>query len=182
MPIGWKFTRATGRDWYTNSVNYRALLGKELVYPGECKRGGACGDTGFHLGKTIRGAGIYSSPRAIFKCWYSRRDVLGEDEDKVRVSRLRVLEKVPAWRAYGPRGRRLEDFIDSLGDIPWFAHVGKPIKKPAWVKRLVYVDDFGELPRKMPKMREPYCYSLYVMVPELVILLGGRPDGTWSGG
>ena len=140
MPMGWKFTRSNGTDWRTGEVDYRASVGKELVYPGNCEVEDACG---YHLGKTLRGAGEYAKPEAIFKCSYSRRDVLGEDEHEVRVSRLRVLEEVPAWKGYGPRGRRVQAFIESLGDIPWFAHVGEPFVKPPWAKEMKQVDGWA---------------------------------------
>ena len=138
--MGWKFTRSNGTDWRTGRVDYRSFIGKELVYPGGCEKGDACGDTGYHLGKTLRGAGKYAKPEAVFRCSYSRRDLLGEDEHKVRVSRLTVLGEVPAWKGYGPRGRQVQAFIDSLKDIPWFAHVGEPINGPTWAGEISQVD------------------------------------------
>ena len=137
---GWKFTRKDGTDHYTGEVNYRENIGKELVHPSpDAESTDACGE-GYHLGKTLKGAGQYSAPGAVFRCEYSRKDVLGEDEFKVRVSRLKVLEEVPAWKGYGPRGKQVQAFIDSLADIPWFENVGKPYDKPDWCEKMETVD------------------------------------------
>lgn len=138
--IGWKYTRENGTDYYTGKVNYRKHIGKELKHPHpDTTSGNACSE-GFHLGKTLKGAGEYCEPKAIFKCSYSRKDVLGEDEYKVRVSRLRVLSEEPVWKGYGPRGRQYLKFLEELKTIPWFENVGKAYKKPAWAKKMKTVD------------------------------------------
>jgi hypothetical protein len=140
VPTGWKFAQEDGTDHYTGTINYRGNVGKELAHPDpDTKSADACG-CGYHLGKTLRGAGEYSSPGAVFRCSYSRRDVLGEDEYKVRVSRLTVLEEVPAWKGYGPRGKRVQDFIDSLADVPWLDNVGEPYEPPSWATEMKQVN------------------------------------------
>jgi hypothetical protein len=137
---GWKYTRQDGTDHHGGTVNYRENIGKEMVHPlPDMESTDACGQ-GYHLGKTLKGAGGYGAPGAVFRCEYSRRDVLGEDEYKVRVSRLTVLEEVPAWKGYGPRGKQVQAFIGSLVDILWFENVGKPFKKPAWCLKMEQVD------------------------------------------
>ena len=142
MPIGWKYTRADGTDHFSGTVNYKAAIGKTLKHPcPDLESKAACGE-GYHLGKTLRGAGEYGAPNAIFKCEYSRRDVLGEDQYKVRVSELKVLAEVERWRGFGRRGKQVLAFIDSLSTIPWFANAGKPYKKPQWAKELEQVDSW----------------------------------------
>ena len=142
MPNGWKFTRADGTDHRTGTINYRDNIGREMVHhwPDTGSKD-VCGE-GYHLGKTLKGAGTYCAPGAVFRCSYSRKDVLGEDDDKVRVSRLTVLEEVPAWKGYGPRGKQVQAFIDSLSSIPWFENVGQPYEKPAWAKEIKWVDSW----------------------------------------
>ena len=137
---GWKFTKANGTDHYSGKVNYRKYIGKELIHPcPNTSSKNACGE-GFHLGKTLRGAGEYGVPDAIFRCSYTRKDVLGEDKHKVRVSRLKVLSEEPVWKGYGPWGKQYLSFLDSLKDIKWFENVGKPYKKPEWAKKIKMVD------------------------------------------
>jgi hypothetical protein len=141
MPNGWKYTRADGTDHNSGTVDYRAAIGKELVHPHPDMNTNACGQ-GYHLGKTLRGAGVHGKPESIFRCSYSRKDVLGEDENKVRVSRLRVLEEVPTWKGYGPRGRQVLALIESLPGVPWFSQVGKPYDKSQWAKAMETVDSW----------------------------------------
>ena len=140
---GWKFTKANGTDHYSGKVNYRKYIGKELIHPcPNTSSKNACGE-GFHLGKTLRGAGEYGVPDAIFRCSYTRKDVLGEDKHKVRVSRLKVLSEEPVWKGYGPWGKQYLSFLDSLKDIKWFENVGKPYKKPEWAKKIKMVDSWA---------------------------------------
>jgi len=140
---GWKFTKANGTDHYSGKVNYRKYIGKELIHPcPNTSSKNACGE-GFHLGKTLRGAGEYGVPDAIFRCSYTRKDVLGEDKHKVRVSRLKVLSEEPVWKGYGPWGKQYLSFLDSLKDIKWFENVGKPYKKPEWAKKMKMVDSWA---------------------------------------
>ena len=142
MPNGWKFTRANGTDHRTGTINYRDNIGREMVHPcPDTRSKDACGE-GYHLGKTLKGAGQHCAPGAVFRCSYSRKDVLGEDDDKVRVSKLTVLEEVPAWKGYGPRGKQVQAFIDSLSSIPWFENVGQPYKQPIWAENMTQVDSW----------------------------------------
>jgi len=137
--IGYKFARADGTDHRTGTVNYRENIGKEMIHPSpDLYSEEACGE-GYHLGKSIRGAGQYAKPEAIFRCSYSRKDVLGEDKDKVRVPKLKVLAEMPPWKGYGPRGKEVEVFIESLWDIQWFENVGKPYNKPKWALEIQQV-------------------------------------------
>ena len=138
---GWKYTRADGTDHNSGTVDYRAAIGKELIHPHPAMNTNACGQ-GYHLGKTLRGAGEYGVPEAIFRCSYLRKDVLGEDEHKVRVSRLKVIEEVPTWKGYGPRGKQVLALIESLPGIPWFSQVGESFDKPQWAKEMVTVDSW----------------------------------------
>lgn len=144
MPQGWKFTRSNGTDWHTGEVNYRDHIGREMVHPNpDTKSGKACSE-GYHLGKTLKDAGEYCKPGAVFRCSYSRKDVLGEDDDKVRVSKLKVIEEAPAWKGYGPRGKQVQEFIDSLKGIPWFENVGEPYEEPKWAEKIVQVEGWRE--------------------------------------
>ncbi len=150
MPTGWKYTRGGGTDHKTGTFSYRKHIGKEMVHPppedGVCLAdwiGKPCGPGGYHLGKTLRGAGQYSRPDAIFRCSYSRKDVLGEDEHKVRVTRLKVISEEPTWKGYGPRGRQVLEFIGELGGLAWFVNVGQPYDKPPWAESVKTVDSWA---------------------------------------
>ena len=142
--IAYKFTRPDGTDHKTGKVSYRAHLGKELVHPEPCiANGKPCATTktgGYHLARTIKDAWTYGKPGAVFRCSCRKADILGEDETKVRVRALRVLKELPVHEAYGPNGKAVLAFIDSLKDVPWFAHVGKPYKKPSWAEKVETVD------------------------------------------
>jgi len=141
--IGYKFTRADGTDHYTGTVNYRDNVGKVMVHPSpDLYSEEACGE-GYHLGKTLKGAGEYTRPESIFLCSYSPEDILGEDVYKVRVAKLEVLWEIPTWEGYGPNGQQTEKFIESLKDIPWFENVGKPYDKPEWAMELRQVESWA---------------------------------------
>ncbi|MCK9600537.1 MAG: hypothetical protein M0R06_15935 [Sphaerochaeta sp.] len=144
--IAYKFTRPDGTDHKTGTVSYRAHLGKELVHPEPCIANGkpcATKDTGgYHLARTLMDAWTYGKPGAIFRCSCRKADVLGEDKSKVRVKALRVLKELPVHEAYGPHGKAVLDFIDSLKDVPWFAHAGEPYTKPSWAKKMETVDSW----------------------------------------
>ena len=174
MPQGWKFTKSDGTDHYTGKVNYREMIGREMVHPDpDAETGDSCG-SGYHLGKTLRGAGEYCAPGAVFRCSYSRRDVLGEDDDKVRLSRLKVIEEVPAWKGYGPRGRQLQRFIDSLSGIPWFANVGKPYEKPSWAENMKRLDSWSDA-------RSPTWNDIWEAAEEAAGKAAGKAAGNAAG-
>ena len=144
--IAYKFTRPDGTDHKTGKVSYRAHIGKELVHPEPCVANGqpcATKDTGgYHLARTLIDAWTYGKPGSVFRCSCRKADILGEDETKVRVRALRVLSERPVHEAYGPHGKAVLEFIASLKDIPWFANVGKPYKKPEWAEKMRCVDSW----------------------------------------
>ena len=165
MPNGWKFTRANGTDHRTGTINYRDNIGREMVHPcPDTRSKDACGE-GYHLGKTLKGAGTYCAPGAVFRCSYSREDILGEDGYKVRVSKLTVLEEVPAWKGYGPRGKQVQAFIDSLSSIPWFEHVGEPYKQPIWAENMTQVDSW---------------YAAFTAAEAVEVAYGAVKDAIWA--
>jgi len=144
MPYGWKYTRANGTDHYTGKVNYRENIGEWIEHPKPDKKShNACG-RGFHLGKTLRGAGSYGKPEAIFRCQYYKKDILGQDNDKVRVSKLKVIKEAPVYKGYGPRGKQFFKYIESLKEYDWFKNVGESIKKPKWTEKIKQVDSWLE--------------------------------------
>ena len=151
MPNGWKFTRADGTDHRTGTINYRDNIGREMVHPCPTRSRNVCGE-GYHLGKTLKGAGKYGAPGAVFRCSYSRKDVLGEDDVKVRVSRLTVIEELPAWKGYGPRGKQVQASRLAFRN-PWFENVGQPYKQPIWSENMIQVDswDAALLPPRLSR-------------------------------
>ena len=140
---GYKYTQADGTDWYTGRTNYRAAIGKEIEHPNPNRESkDACG-VGFHVGKTLYGAGKYCKPEAIFEIHYLKVRVLGEDEHKVRVSKLKVVKELPKELGYGTYGGEVLAFIENLPEIPWFRNVGKKLVKPTWVEKIKYMNSWA---------------------------------------
>lgn len=99
---GWgiKFTKKDGSDFRTGKIFYE--VGKMLEQNDAEKDGADCG-VGLHLGKSFIGAGNYAVPEKVFFCMYSKDDFCGESDDKVRVSRLKVLAELPLWLGFGSK-------------------------------------------------------------------------------
>lgn len=99
---GWgiKFTKKDGSDFRTGKIFYE--VGKMLEQNDAEKDGADCG-VGLHLGKSFIGAGNYAVPEKVFFCVYSKDDFCGESDDKVRVSRLKVLAELPLWLGFGSK-------------------------------------------------------------------------------
>ena len=99
---GWgiKFTKKDSSDFRTGKIFYE--VGKVLEQNDAEKDGADCG-VGLHLGKSFIGAGNYAVPEKVFFCVYSKDDFCGESDDKVRVSRLKVLAELPLWLGFGSK-------------------------------------------------------------------------------
>ena len=99
---GWgiKFTKKDSSDFRTGKMFYE--VGKVLKQNDAEKDGADCG-VGLHLGKSFIGAGNYAVPEKVFFCAYSKDDFCGESDDKVRVSRLKVLAELPLWLGFGSK-------------------------------------------------------------------------------
>ena len=187
--IAYKFTRSDGTDHKTGTVSYRAHLGKELVHPEPCVANGqpcATKDTGgYHLARTLMDAWTYGDPGSVFRCSCRKADILGEDETKVRVRALRVLSERPVYEAYGPHGKAVWDLIDSLKDVPWFAHVGKPYKRPKWAEKVETVDSWSEACSEADSAAYSAAYSAACLAADSAAysaaeIMGGITDGYFS--
>ena len=99
---GWgiKFTKKDGSDFRTGKIFYE--VGKMLEQNDAEKDGADCG-VGLHLGKSFIGAGNYAVPEKVFFCMYSEDDFCGESNDKVRISKLKVLAELPLWLGFGTK-------------------------------------------------------------------------------
>ncbi len=85
-------------------------------------KGEPCG-AGLHFGKTINGCFSGASfPCRIFEAELLS-EILGEDNNKVRVAKGRLKKEVrPAWI------NKTNKFIISINKIPWYKNDGKPLK------------------------------------------------------
>ena len=139
---GWKFTRKDGMDWHTGEIDYRGAVGTDVVHPNpNYKSTDACG-IGLHLGKSVKSSAIFCSAEAIFKCTYNQADVLGEDEEKVRVTRLYVVEELPSHVVYGDNGIAVNSFIDSLKNIEYISNAKEKIN----ASDFPWADEIAQVP------------------------------------
>ena len=119
----WKATDKNGC-----SFNYSERDGSFLSYTVgettklECTKydrdGEECGH-GIHLGRELHDALRYSKKRGFidarfFECSFSKRDILGEGEDKIRVSSCKVLREVTLDEINLPNAKRL---MENIGHI-----------------------------------------------------------------
>jgi len=109
--FGWgiKFVRKDSKDFYTGKIKYK--VGSWLEQEDTPRNDEAC-DVGLHLGKSFIGAGNYNLPERILFCMFSKKDLCGQDNDKVRVSKLKVLCELPRWLGYGTNGKK---FVSKIG-------------------------------------------------------------------
>lgn len=86
--IGYKMTRENGRSFYGGDLVY--AVGKRLAIPDATKDGKPCGH-GLHLAREKHGPMKYNAvwPWRLFECEYDTADIVGQDEDKVRVKARR---------------------------------------------------------------------------------------------
>jgi len=126
MPTFYKVTRADGTDFRTGSFQYRA--GKTLEQtncdPGE---NGPCG-AGLHVSRTLIKTCLFgdrSIDRGRWRWWeveVAERDIIAQDADKMRVSKLYVVREIARTDIFGDLKKRaaiVRKISASFKEIPW---------------------------------------------------------------
>ena len=118
--VGYKMTRPDGMCFATDKGTVQYAVGKTITEQGAAD-GQSCG-VGLHLGKQKWSALKYNAqpPLRLFKCSYLQADVLGEDNDKVRVKMLRVDQELDAWDWGLPNCMRLKTVYDRAQKMKGF--------------------------------------------------------------
>ena len=114
MPIGYKMVRQDGTSFYDKQTQY--AVGAVIECDGPV--GGSCGQ-GLHLGREKHSPLSYNAqwPCRLLECSYEESDVLGQDDGKVRVRKLKVLRELDPWDVDLPNAKRVYDMASRISSL-----------------------------------------------------------------
>jgi len=112
---GYKMTRPDGTDFYSGKLKYS--VGATINVDGT-DNGNPCG-SGIHVAKERHGPLIYNAyyPLRLFEVSYDKDDVLGEDDDKVRVSSCIVEKELDPYDIGLPNADRFKNIMERCHKI-----------------------------------------------------------------
>jgi hypothetical protein len=111
--IGYKMVQKDGLSFY-GDAKIAYSVGATIEQEGT-KDGQLCG-VGLHLGKQRHDPLRYNArlPCRLFECEYDSKDIRGEDDNKVRVSKLRVVKELDCFDLGLPHCDQLKDRFERL--------------------------------------------------------------------
>jgi hypothetical protein len=111
--VGYKMVRPDGTSFYDSKTVY--AVGKILRMKDATADGQPCGH-GLHLAKEKHGPMKYNAvwPWRLFECSYTENDVVGQDDDKVRVRKLKIERELDPKDIGLPRANQFFDRLERL--------------------------------------------------------------------
>jgi len=120
----YKIVNDQGCDYYTGTVLYE--VGKTMVHPDpDRSHNGPCG-RGYHVSPTPWHASGHNKPGRLFEVKIDKKNIIGRDDSKMRVSELVVVKELNKHRIYGPNYKKVLAKIERLKQPGLYFTATKP--------------------------------------------------------
>jgi len=100
-------------DFYTGKVKYE--IGSTLIHPDPEHSNAPCG-RGFHISIHPWQAVAFNKPGRVLEVSFDEKDILAQDDQKMRVSKLTVIKEVNKHLVYGPNWKKVIKKIERVSD------------------------------------------------------------------
>ena len=114
-------------DFYTGKVKYE--IGSTLIHP-DCDKDSSvmCG-RGFHISLHPWQAVAFNKPGRVLEVSFEKENILAQDNQKMRVSKLTVIKEVNKHLIYGPNWKKVVKKIERVSDKSKFYTATKTCPK-----------------------------------------------------